>query len=140
MKIIDGENCILGRLASYVAKEAINGEEIRIVNVQKIIITGTSRKAIMTKYKHKINLRNIANPEHSPGFSRRPDYIVRKTIWGMIPHNNRGTAAYKRIKAYIDIPKEFEKKERIKVSELKDFGVKKMSIMEISKELGWRGA
>ncbi len=140
MKIIDGENCILGRLASFVAKEAINGEEIRIVNVQKILITGTSRKAIMTKYKHKMNLRNIANPDHSPGFSRRPDLMVRKTIKGMIPHNNRGTAAYKRIKVYLDTPKEFEKKEKIKIAELKDLGVRKMSIMEISKELGWRGA
>ena len=40
MKIIDGTGAIMGRLASYVAKQALKGEEIVILNCDKVIITG----------------------------------------------------------------------------------------------------
>ena len=38
--IIDGEGLVLGRLASTVSKRLLNGEEITIVNAEKIIISG----------------------------------------------------------------------------------------------------
>ena len=50
MKIIDGTNAILGRLASYTAKELLKGEEIIIVNCEKIIITG-NKKNIEENFK-----------------------------------------------------------------------------------------
>ena len=40
MKIYDGKGAVLGRLASKVAKEALQGEEIAILNCEEIIITG----------------------------------------------------------------------------------------------------
>jgi large subunit ribosomal protein L13 len=43
MKIIDGKNATLGRLASYAAKEALKGEEIAIVNCGETIITGNKQ-------------------------------------------------------------------------------------------------
>ena len=43
MKIIDGKNAVLGRLASFVAKEALKGEEIVIVNCDEIMITGNKK-------------------------------------------------------------------------------------------------
>ena len=46
MKVIDGKNAILGRLASYVAREALKGEEIAIVNCEQIIITGNKQNII----------------------------------------------------------------------------------------------
>ena len=42
-KIIDGKNAVLGRLASFAAKEALRGEEIVILNCEQIIITGNKR-------------------------------------------------------------------------------------------------
>ena len=38
LKIIDGKGTILGRLASYAAKEALKGEEIVILNCNEVII------------------------------------------------------------------------------------------------------
>ena len=49
MKIIDGQETILGRLASNVAKMALQGEEVAVVNCEKVIITGT-RKNIEAEF------------------------------------------------------------------------------------------
>ena len=38
--IIDGEHAIMGRIASFAAKEALKGEDVVIVNCNKVIITG----------------------------------------------------------------------------------------------------
>ncbi len=43
MKIIDGKDAVLGRLASYAAKEALKGEEVIIVNCKEVIITGNKK-------------------------------------------------------------------------------------------------
>jgi len=43
MKIIDGANTVMGRLASFVAKEALKGEEIKVVNCEQVIITGNKK-------------------------------------------------------------------------------------------------
>ena len=50
MKIIDGKGMVMGRLASYVAKQAMQGEEIAVVNCSNIIITG-NKKFIKEKLK-----------------------------------------------------------------------------------------
>ena len=46
MKIVNGENAVMGRLASYVAKEAMKGEEFAVVNCEKVIITGDKKAFI----------------------------------------------------------------------------------------------
>ena len=38
--IIDGANATLGRLASYAAKQALNGENINIFNCELAMISG----------------------------------------------------------------------------------------------------
>ena len=40
MKIYNGESMILGRLAARVAKDALLGEEVKVVNCDKVIISG----------------------------------------------------------------------------------------------------
>ena len=52
MKVIDGTNAVLGRLASYAAKQALLGEEIVIVNCEKVIITG-NRQNILEDFRDK---------------------------------------------------------------------------------------
>ena len=50
--IIDANNLILGRMATFVAKQALLGEEISIVNCEKAIMTG-NKQQILAKYKKK---------------------------------------------------------------------------------------
>ncbi|KPU63193.1 50S ribosomal protein L13 [Thermococcus argininiproducens] len=111
MRIINAEGLILGRLASKVAKMLLEGEEIIIVNAEKAIITG-NREFIFEKYKQRTELRTRTNPRKGPFYPKRSDELVRRTIRGMLPwKTERGRKAFKRLKVYAGVPKEFEGKE-----------------------------
>ncbi len=132
MKIIDGKNAILGRLASYSAKEALKGEDIIIVNCEQAIITG-SRKNIQSEFEATRN--RVGSTQNGPKISRSSEKIVKKTIRGMLPNyrTGRGRVAFKRIKCYVGVPKEFEASKKIASgmhSERKD---KIMRVKEIKK-------
>ncbi|NJE25437.1 50S ribosomal protein L13 [Thermococcus sp. MV5] len=111
MRIINAEGLILGRLASKVAKMLLEGEEIIIVNAEKAIITG-NREFIFEKYKQRTELRTRTNPRKGPFYPKRSDELVRRTIRGMLPwKTERGRKAFKRLKVYAGVPKEFESEE-----------------------------
>jgi len=118
MKLIDGKNAILGRLASYAAKEALKGEEIVIVNCEEIIITG-NKKNIKGKFEER--RERVGSSQKGPKISRVSEKIVKRTIRGMFPDHRqgRGREAYKRVKCYNKIPKEFEDKKMIKAGKEK---------------------
>jgi large subunit ribosomal protein L13 len=114
MKIIDGQNTILGRLASYVAKQALQGEEIAVVNCEKVVITG-SRKNIEAEFFEKRHRHG--HSQKGPKPSKLGERMVKKTIRGMLPdfRMGRGRQAWKRIKCYTGIPNEFEGKKMEKI-------------------------
>ncbi|MEM3091202.1 MAG: 50S ribosomal protein L13 [Candidatus Pacearchaeota archaeon] len=112
MKVIDGKNAILGRLASYAAKEALNGESITILNCQDVIITG-NKKNIRENFEKK--KRRVGSSQKGPKHSILVYKIVKRTIRGMLPNyrKGRGKEAWKRIKCYVGVPKEFENVKKI---------------------------
>jgi len=114
MKIIDGNDAVLGRLASYAAKESLKGEEIAIVNCSEIIITG-NRKRIEEEFLEKRS--RFGSSQKGPIHSRKTEKIVKRTIRGMLPNyrEGRGREAWKRIKCYEKIPKELEGKNFIEL-------------------------
>ena len=114
MKIINGQDVILGRLASYIAKEALRGEEIVVVNCEKVIITG-SRKNVEKEIHEKRS--KVGSGQKGPKHSKLGERVVKRTIRGMLPNqrSGRGREAWKRIKCYTGIPKEFEGKEMEKI-------------------------
>ncbi|WP_456422221.1 50S ribosomal protein L13 [Thermococcus sp.] len=117
MRIINAEGLILGRLASKVAKMLLEGEEVIIVNAEKAIITG-NREDIFAKYKRRTELRTRTNPRRGPFYPKRSDEIVRRTVRGMLPwKTDRGRKAFRRLKVYVGIPKEFEGRELETISE-----------------------
>ena len=96
--VIDGDGLLVGRLASNVAKRALAGEEIAVVNAEKAVISGT-RARVLGNYKQK---RQRGSREGGPFFPRRPDHILKRTIRGMVPYKReRGIEAMKRIKIYV---------------------------------------
>jgi len=102
--VINGEGLILGRLASTIASRALAGEEIAVVNVEKIIISG-SRARVLGNYYHK---RERGSTDWGPYFPRRPDHITKRTIRGMLPYKRpRGVDAMKRIRCYVGVPVQF---------------------------------
>ena len=118
MKIIDGKNAVLGRLASYTAKEALKGEEIIIVNSEEVIITG-NKKDIKEHFEAKRG--RMGSGQRGPKIHRSSEKIVKRAIRGMLPEHRRGRGkeAFQRIKCYNGIPKEFEDKKIIKFGEEK---------------------
>ncbi|MBR2665450.1 uL13 family ribosomal protein, partial [Methanobrevibacter sp.] len=52
--IIDGEGCVLGRLASVTSKNLLEGEEVVILNAEKIMLTGNKDWAYV-KYKQRVD-------------------------------------------------------------------------------------
>ena len=103
--LIDAENATLGRLASYVAKQALLGKRIVIVNSEKAIITG-NRKSIIEDYMQK--RRRHGTSQKGPIFQTSAERILKRTIRGMLPHREgRGREALKRIKCYKGIPSEY---------------------------------
>lgn len=102
--IIDGDGLLVGRLASNVAKRALAGEEIAVINAEKTVISG-NRARVLNNYKQK---RQRGSREGCPFFPRRPDHILKRTIRGMVPYKReRGIEAMKRIRIYVGVPDEF---------------------------------
>ena len=130
MKIIDGKEAIMGRLASYAAKEALRGEEIVILNSEKVIITG-NRKSIKEDFEEKRT--RIGSGQKGPKISRSPQKILKRAIRGMLPDHRkgRGKEAFGRIKCYVGIPKQFEASK--KISGGKEIKSKFITIGELKK-------
>ena len=131
MKVIDGKNTVLGRLASYVAKEALRGEEIVVLNCEQIIITG-SKKNIQENFEAKRG--RVGHSQKGPKHSRLSDKIVKRTIRGMLPDHRkgRGKEVFKKIKCYTGVPKEFQDSKKI-IIESKNKN-KFITVKEISKK------
>lgn len=128
MKIIDGKGAVMGRLASYAAKEALKGEEIAILNCDQVIITGNK---LMNKERFLRKRGRVGYSQRGPKHSESSEKIVKRAIRGMVPQyrEGRGREAFKRIKCYKGVPKEFEDKKKIiagkekpmKFTEVKEF-------------------
>lgn len=109
--LIDATNKILGRFCSQVAKKALLGEKIVIINAKKAIISG-SKQNIHEKYLSKLNISTATNPRRGPFWPRRPDTFMRNIIKKMLPTKKiRGKDALKRVHVYIGaIPHRFQNK------------------------------
>jgi len=104
---INGENHVLGRLASYVAKLLLKGYRVYVVNAEKIVITG-KWKVVLEEWKHKILERG--DWYKGPFYPKRPDRIFKRVVRGMLPKNKKGREALKGLKVYIGVPEEFSNK------------------------------
>jgi len=136
MIIIDASDAVLGRLASYTAKKLLNGEHVVIINAEKIVISGNA-KDIYAKYKKRLDITNRANPRKALKFPRVPDQIVRRTIRGMLNYRTeRGTNAYKRLKVFMGVPTGYEENS---IKQVGKIPTRKVSVLELSKMLGWKG-
>ena len=111
-KIIDEKNAVMGRLASYVAKEALKGEEVVVLNCEEVIISGNKKT---TEKEFKIKRSRFGSSQKGPLHHKSSDKIVKRAIRGMLPNyrEGRGRIAFKKIKCYNKIPKEFEESKKI---------------------------
>lgn len=118
--IIDATNLLLGRMAAVVAKKALLGEKVDIINCEKAIMSG-DKAAIILKYKQR---QAKGNTFKGPFYPRKPNMFVRRTIRGMLSYKReRGKKAYERIKCYISVPDDFKDK---KAETIENANIKKL--------------
>ena len=131
--IIDATGATLGRLSTNVANRLLKGEQIAIVNSEKAIISG-KKSAIKNRYQQK---RDVGTYRKGPFFPRMPDQIVKRTIRGMIPYQKpHGRAAFKNLKCYIGVDKEFEGKKFEVIKEAQKKPIDYLTVEELSRLLG----
>ncbi|MCQ5362911.1 MAG: 50S ribosomal protein L13 [Candidatus Methanomethylicia archaeon] len=136
---VDGTDLRLGRMATKVAKHLINGDKVVIVNVEKIVISGT-RASALSKYARWMSLRTYKNPEKvGPKQQRGPDRLVHSAIKNMLPKSPTGKEALKRLKVYIGVPDELKsaKFQQFEEAHVKNLRGPYVRLEEISKSLGW---
>jgi len=129
MKVIDGKGMVMGRLASYVAKQAMQGEEISVINCANIIITG-NKKFIKEKFEE--SRKRVGTRQIGPKVSKSSEKIFKRAIRGMLSDHRRGRGkeAWRRIKCYSTIPKELSNAEIIQLK--KPNKIKSIEIKEIN--------
>ncbi|MBS3168360.1 50S ribosomal protein L13 [Candidatus Woesearchaeota archaeon] len=122
--IINAENLILGRLATYAAKQALEGNPVIIVNCEKAIITG-NKTSILNEFKE---INDLGGPYKGPFLQKTPDKLVRRTIRGMLPYRQeRGSKAFKRVKCFTGIPDKYQNQ---KIETIKEASYTKLNTLK----------
>lgn len=116
--IIDAKNKIVGRLASFVAKELLKGNKIIVVNVEKAVVSG-KREVIIEKFMEKVKRGDAYK---GPFYPKYPDEIFRRIVRGMLPYKKeRGKTALKNLKVFYGLPEEYKDKiTNIKIKDVND--------------------
>ncbi|MEE8605921.1 MAG: 50S ribosomal protein L13 [Candidatus Aminicenantaceae bacterium] len=109
--LVDAENRVLGRLATEIAillrgkrkPEFVNfldsGDFVIVINAERIKLTG---KKIEQKkyYSHSGYPGGIKEKTMKELMETKPEEIIKKAVWGMIPKNKLGREVYKKLKVY----------------------------------------
>ncbi|WWD09680.1 ribosomal protein L13 [Kwoniella europaea PYCC6329] len=141
--VIDGKGHLLGRLASIISKQILNGQKVTVVRCEEINASGSFFRNKL-KYHNYLHKRHIVNPKKSGPFHfRAPSRILYKAVRGMVPHKtSRGAAALKRLELYEGVPPAQDKVKKmvvpsaLRVLRLKP-GRKFCTLKRISAEVGW---
>jgi len=140
--VVDARHHMLGRLASILAKELLNGQRVVVVRSEEICLSGGLVRQKM-KYLRFLRKRMNTKPSKGPIHFRAPARILWRTIRGMIPHKTkRGAAALERLKAFEGVPPPYDKMKRmvipdaLKVLRLQP-GHKFCLLGRLSEEVGW---
>jgi large subunit ribosomal protein L13 len=98
--VYDGTDAVFGRLASQVAKDLLKGDEVDIINCEKMIFSG-DKKLLAEKILTKRNMGSGASMK-GPKFPRTAEKLVKRMIRGMLPRDRmKGQDAYRRLKCYV---------------------------------------
>ncbi len=109
--IIDGKNATMGRLASYVAKQAMLGKKVTIINSNDVLISG-NKEDNLAKWKKRFDMGGSSLK--GPRIIRSPERILKRVIRGMLSHKQeRGKEALKRIICYNKMPEKYSEEKKI---------------------------
>ena len=109
--LINADGKVLGRLASEVAvllrgkkKPSFTpfldtGDFVIIINAEKVRVTG--RKIEQKVYYHHSGYPGgLTVKTLKELMDKKPEEVVKKAVWGMIPKGKLGSAVYRKLKVY----------------------------------------
>lgn len=136
--LLDATDQILGRLASYAAKNALSGNMVVVLNAEKAVISGR-KSNIVEEAKHRLESRTLANQTTAPVHQRRPDLYFRRVVRGMLPWKKaKGKAAFHRVIVFMGVPEEYSKKKTARVpgADASKLRTAYMTLEDLAKEIG----
>ncbi|KAI8929099.1 60S ribosomal protein L16 [Entophlyctis helioformis] len=141
--VIDAKGHLLGRLASIVAKQLLNGQKVTLVRCEEINISGPFFRNKL-RYMAFLRKRCVVNPRRGPFHFRAPSRIFFRTVRGMVPHKTaRGAAALERLKVFEGVPPPYDKQKRLVIPAalrvLRLTPGRKFTVLKrLSHEFGWK--
>eukprot|EP00457_Paulinella_chromatophora_P011338 gb/GEZN01011471.1/.p1 GENE.gb/GEZN01011471.1/~~gb/GEZN01011471.1/.p1 ORF type:complete len:204 (-),score=43.92 gb/GEZN01011471.1/:511-1122(-) len=141
--VVDVKDHLLGRVASIIAKELLNGQKVVCVRCEELCISGSlyRNKLKWGYYKQK---RDNRKPARGPFHQRAPSKMLFKAVRGMVPHKTaRGQAAMDRLKVYEGVPHPFDKMKKkvipdaLRLLRLKP-NRKYCRIGDLANQVGWK--
>lgn len=109
--IVDATDLVLGRFSSRIAKELMEGKEVKIVNSDKAVISGDETYTL-SEYDAWTKIHSLVDPKQGPFHLKGSGDLVRQTVRGMLPTKKpKGRKAYDRLEAYGGVPERFEEED-----------------------------
>ena len=109
--VVDADDQILGRLASHIAQVLRGknkpiwaphmdvGDFVVVVNAEKVKVTG--KKAEQIKYYHHSGYPGgLKVTPFLRMIQKKPEFVLREAVRGMLPHNRLGRKMLKKLKIY----------------------------------------
>jgi large subunit ribosomal protein L13 len=109
--LVDADGKILGRLATEVADllrgkkkpqftpHLDTGDFVVVVNAEKIRVTGDKLEK-KVYYSHSQYPGGLKEERLKDLLAKKPEEVIRKAVWGMIPKNKLGRRVYGKLKVY----------------------------------------
>ena len=109
--VVDASNLPVGRLASEIAQILKGkhkpqyaphldvGDHVVVINADKIQVTSKKPEQKMY-YRHSGYPGGIKEESFNALKKRKPELIIEKAVWGMLPKNRLGRAIIKKLHVY----------------------------------------
>jgi large subunit ribosomal protein L13 len=109
--VIDAENQVLGRLAAQIAivlrgkhkpqftPHIDTGDFVIVTNAEKVALSGKKQED-KTYFSHSHYPGGVRIDSVKDLLRNKPERVIEKAVWGMLPHNNLGRQLFRKLKVY----------------------------------------
>jgi len=109
--LVDANDQNLGRLATKIATVLLGkhkpnftpgvdvGDFVVVVNCERIQVTG-NKLDDKFYYRHSLYPGGLKSISLRDQLKKFPDRVIRRAVWGMLPHNKLGRKIIKKLKVY----------------------------------------
>jgi len=109
--LVDAEGLVLGRMASEVARllrgkhkpifapHLDTGDHVIVVNAAKVVLTA-DKATTKLAYRHSGYPSGLKTISYADLLVSRPEEVIRRAVWGMLPKGRLGRQMRKKLKVY----------------------------------------